>query len=338
MRKLASIRRILKLEPIEGADRIELAHIDGWQCVVQKGDFSLDTCFYGVYFEIDSFLPIKPQYEFLRKNCYRVMADGVGGFRIKTMKLRKVLSQGLLMPFHALKEFEGYSGYAAEGTDLTEMLGVRLYEPPQFAQTSGNIKGNFPYFIPKTDAERIQNLVSDWDKLKEHTYEVTEKLDGTSATFYINNGEFGVCSRNCELKDEGDVVYWRIAKQLNLEEKMRNAGINFAIQGEIVGEGIQGNPYKLVGQKLFVFDVYSIDEARYALPSERQDLSCVLNPVPLIQDKFRLDNVTLEDLLKMADGKSTLNDVPREGFVFKSNEGRSVFKIVSNAYLLGEKE
>ena len=143
-RKLASIRKIGSVSPVEGADNIELVHVDGWQCISKKGDFKEgDFC---VYFEIDSFLPIRPEFEFLRKSSYRKMG-GKEGFRLKTIRLRGQLSQGLAMPIQLFKElpYEGYElfkeddhGYG-NGYDVTETLGVTKYEPPIPAQKASNV-------------------------------------------------------------------------------------------------------------------------------------------------------------------------------------------------------
>lgn len=148
MRNLASIQRISSIEPIEGADKIELAYILGWHCVVNKNVFKEgDLC---VYYEIDSFLPIKEEYEFLRSSSYR-NNDFIGeGFKIKTMKFRGQISQGLALPIP-----DGITGEV--GTDLTEKLGVKKWEIPEQVSNNGIIIGDRPEFIIKTDETRIQS-------------------------------------------------------------------------------------------------------------------------------------------------------------------------------------
>jgi len=174
-RKLATVRKVLDIRPIEGADAIELAIIGGWQCVVKKGDFKVGDL--GVYFEIDSFLPIEPKYEFLRKSSYRQLPTGEEGFRLRTVRLRGALSQGLLLP---LGEF---TDLPVDTYDLTSFLKVTKYEPPMPACLAGDAAGSFPSDIPKTDAERIQNLADYFEQYKEAEFEVTEKLDGCLAGF-----------------------------------------------------------------------------------------------------------------------------------------------------------
>lgn len=169
-RKLASVRVIANIEPIHGADMIELATVDGWKVVVAKnvdhkvGDFV-------VYCEVDSFLPIKPEFEFLRKSSYKKMADQEG-FRLKTIKLRGQVSQGLILPISEVIPFPDVLDYMEVGKDVTELLSIVKYEPPIPAELAGKVKGLFPYFIPKTDEERVQNLSSEYDRWKDEIFYV----------------------------------------------------------------------------------------------------------------------------------------------------------------------
>jgi hypothetical protein len=211
-RKLASIQRIGKVLPIEGADAIEIVTVNSWKVVSKKGEFKEgDLC---VYFEIDSFLPMEKDFEFLRKSSYKKMGD-LEGFRLKTIKLRGQVSQGLCLPLSILeKEDEMKIGISKqpwgdqlqlgpyddaivieEGADVTEYMCVLKYEPPIPAELSGKVKGGFPGFIRKTDEERIQNMTKEYDSMRDKHYYVTEKLDGSSATYYFRDGVFGVCSK-----------------------------------------------------------------------------------------------------------------------------------------------
>ena len=183
LRKLASIRKISDIQIIPGADMIELAIVDGWKVVVAKnvghkvGDMV-------VYCEIDSFLPIKEEFEFLQKSSYKKMSDGTEGFRLRTIKLKGQVSQGLILP---LKDLQLPNKDLLEvGMDVTNLLGISKYEPPIPAELSGKVKGLFPSFLRKTDEERIQNLSDEYENLKQHKFYVTEKLDGSSATFYFS--------------------------------------------------------------------------------------------------------------------------------------------------------
>jgi len=328
-RKLATIRQISEIRPIPNADALELAIVDGWQAVVKKGEYEAGDLV--VYCEIDSFLPIKPEYEFLRKSCYRKMASGNEGFRIKTMKLRGQLSQGLVLPLP-------YDSNRDIGQDVTEELGITKFEVaiPVFGTSSA--KAPFPSFIPKTDEERIQNLSSRFSKLQQRLWTITEKLDGTSFTCYSYEGDFGVCSRNWELNEEESSVYWKIARQYNLQEQLKE--YNLAIQGEIVAPGIQGNKYKLEQPELYVFNVYYINTSEYVKPSDAQDFcrKLGLKYVPVIAEDFEF-YCGIDGLLKFAEGKSQLNPATeREGLVFASNDDceRISFKAISNKFLLKE--
>jgi len=332
-RKLASIRIINDIQPIEGADMIELAIVDGWKVVVAK-DVAHKVGDMVVYCEIDSFLPIREEFEFLRKSSFKKMGDQEG-FRLKTIKLRGQVSQGLILPIHVLPLGEMVS----EGQDVTEMLNIIKYEPPIPAELAGKVKGLFPSFIRKTDEERIQNLAGEYEEMKRHTYYVTEKLDGSSATFYFNNGEFGVCSRNLELLETEGNTFWKVARELDLENKLREYGVNISIQGELIGEGIQGNPYKIKGQTVRFFNLFDIDLQEYHSLSVFKETMKVLGleTVPVLDTHFHLPE-TIDKLLLMADGKSELNpNFDREGVVIRSLDRKISFKVISNKFLLNEK-
>jgi len=347
MRKLATIQKIKEILPIEGADAIELAIVNGWQVVVAKsvgykpGDLV-------VYCEIDSFLPLEPEFEFLRKTSYKKMADGTEGFRLKTIKLRGQISQGLIIPLKdALEVFKrrnpnfNMNKSWIEGVDVSEELGIIKYEPPIPAELTGTAKGLFPGFIPKTDEERIQNLVDEYAKWKEQKikFYVSEKLDGTSTTYYYRDGEFGVCSRNIELLESKDNTLWKIARKLDLENKMKSLGYNVAFQGELVGEGIRGNHYLIKGQDIFFFNVFNIDKQEYIGLTDFVNIihGFGLNTVPIIDTEFELPE-TINDLLKYAEGKSYLNKKQeREGVVIRSIDRKISFKVISNKFLLNEK-
>jgi RNA ligase (TIGR02306 family) len=219
MRKLASIKIIDDIQPIEGADMIELAVVGGWKVVIAK-DVGHKVGDHVVYCEIDSFLPIEPEFEFLRKSSFKKMG-AQEGFRLKTIKLRGQVSQGLIIPLRDAidviirRSGMDYVGTFAEDDDVTGMLGIQKYEPPVPAQLAGKAKGNFPGFIQKTDEERVQNLTRDyegWKLQSAHQFYAAEKLDGSSATFYLRDGQFGVCSRNLELVEVEDNTFWKVAR------------------------------------------------------------------------------------------------------------------------------
>jgi RNA ligase (TIGR02306 family) len=338
-RKLASIRQVSEIKPIEGADAIELAIVDGWNVVVAK-NVSHKVGDYVVYCEIDSFLPIKPEFEFLRKSSYKKMGDQEG-FRLKTIKLRGQISQGLILPLDEVIPFPNNLDYMEVGKDVTELLGIVKYEPPIPAELAGKVKGLFPSFIRKTDEERIQNLVSEYENWKvqsQHQFYVTEKLDGSSATFYYKDGVFGVCSRNLELLETEGNTFWKVTRELDLENKMKEYGKNISLQGELIGEGIQGNPYKIKGQTVKFFTGYDIDNQKRInfvnLVVLLQSMGLEYVPVLNQEYGFVLPE-TVEEILKYSEGKSVLNpNTEREGVVVRSMDGTISFKAISNKFLL----
>ena len=342
-RKLATVKKITNIRPIEGADMIELATVGSWNVVVGK-DVGHKVGDMVVYCEIDSFLPIRDEFEFLRKSSFKKMGEQEG-FRLKTIKLRGQVSQGLILPISVVPITQFATAHdLPEGLDVTEMLGIVKYEPPIPAELSGKVKGLFPSFIPKTDEERIQNLTKEygeWKHQSKHQFYVTEKLDGSSATYYIKDGEFGVCSRNLELLETEGNTFWKVARELNLEENMKATGKNISLQGELIGEGIQGNPYKIKGQTVRFFTGFDIDKyQRISFPELVVMLSDMgLQYVPILNQElgFVLPE-TVEDMLKYAEAKSVLNDkTEREGVVVRSMDGTISFKAISNKFLLNEK-
>ena len=358
-RKLASIRVISNLSPIEGADKIETATIDGWKVVVAK-DVGHKVGDKVIYCEIDSFLPIRDEFEFLRKSSYKKMG-GEEGFRLKTIKLRGQVSQGLILPLSVLKSTDivkvttvktewgnQYELFAEDGEpmvevgdDVTEVLGIVKYEPPIPAELSGKVKGVFPSFLRKTDEERVHNLTKEYEnyKLLGRKFYVTEKLDGSSATFYYKDGVFGVCSRNLELLETEGNTFWKVARELDLENKLRDFGVNISLQGELIGEGIQGNPYKIKGQTVKFFNLFDIDlHVYHSLAHLDRALGIMgLKMVPIVDEFFNLPD-TIEELLKYTEDKSILNsNFDREGVVIRSNDRTISFKVISNKFLLNEK-
>ena len=357
IRKLASIKPITYIKPIPDADAIECAIVDGgWPVVVKKGEFKVGDL--AIYLEIDSWVPheLAP---FLSKGNEPREYNGVKGERLRTIKLRGQVSQGLLLPLNTpINGGPLGGGYALctigleVGQDLTETLGIQKYENPVPAQLQGTMKGNFPHFIPKTDQERCQNLRKDiFETHQSETYEVTVKLDGSSMTVYSRGEDFGVCSRNIDLKETEGNSFWKAARDQNLIEALtgycKDIGFDLAIQGELIGEGIQGNPEKLKGQKFFLFDVYNITEGQYLKPQERYDVLMELRAsganiehVPVVDEQLCVAAAypDIDSILQFAEGPSLNPQTRREGLVFKSQESDFTFKAISNSYLLKLKD
>lgn len=330
MRKLVTVRSIDSISPIEGADAIECAQVGGWKVVVKKGEFAPGQM--AMYFEIDSWIPehVAP---FLCKDKREF--NGVAGARLRTVRLRGQVSQGLLLPLA-----DAFLN-CVEDDDITEAIGVQKWEAPVSAQLSGQVRGNFPSFIKKTDQERIQNLKNELAAWANTTaWEVTEKLDGSSMTVYLRDGDFGVCSRNLDLKQDDKNSFWAMAVKLDLESKMRELGANIAIQGELIGPAIQGNKYNLTEHQFRVFDVFDINTFSY-YDSGRRDEACVvlgLLHCPVLNEEYIIES-GMDAMLLMADGLSELNEkTAREGLVFKCISDPDIsFKVISNKFLLAEK-
>ena len=353
MRKLATIRRIAEIRPIENADAIEHVRVDGWRVVAKKGEFQVNDL--AVYIEIDAWCPheLAP---FLSKGKEPREYNGVKGERLKTIKLRGAVSQGLLLPIPT--ELNDPTQFT-EGLDVTELLGVQKWEPPIPAQLRGKIAGIFPSWLRKTDEDRIQNCFKDVSPRLNESWVIEEKVDGSSMTVGYRKGdfildkegqpipeEFVVCSRNLSLKleDEGN-TFVRIAKESGIQDAMKAYGRNLGISGELIGEGIQGNKYDIKGHRWLVFNIFDVDTGKYVSAEERQliirdlvALGATIEQVPVITavGTKLLDGLSVDDFLEMAEGKSVLNPkTEREGLVFKNQTDPDIsFKAISNRWLL----
>ncbi len=345
MRKLVTIRKLENIRPINGADRIMLGSIDGWDVVIEKGKYEEGELV--VYFEIDSVIPITDFFSFLSKyNKVVTNFDGSKGYLIKTLRMNKfkVLSQGLVMKIqdlidNGILKDDPYS----VGEDVTEQVGVVVYDDgsSEFDSKSKKTLGSFPSFIPKTDQERIQNLPEYFEIHRKQLFECTEKLDGSSGTIYYHKGKIGVCSRTQELDPESDSPWTRVNKMYKIGEKLQQfcEGVNrnLALQGEVVGPSIQKNRLGLPVLRFYVYDIFDIDDQEYLFPYDRMEIveSLELDHVPILYNfndvggtsiwtpfmkGFGEGCSSIEELLDLASRyPSVLNeDKPREGIVFKS--------------------
>jgi RNA ligase (TIGR02306 family) len=333
-RKLATLERIVAVKPIDGADAIEQIVVRGWNVVAKKGEFAVgDLC---VYFEIDSFLPVDDErFAFLAPRGTKTV-DGKTGHVLRTAKLRGVYSQGLAVKVDAFPELaEMLDTFETDGVDLSATLGVSKWEAPIPAELAGVAVGAFPTrFAPKTDAERVQNLVDIYNKLTATQWTATEKIDGTSVTYIRDGGQLRVCSRNLELAP-GTATSWRIAETLDILTLLEDGD---ALQGELFGEGIQSNPLNKHGQHFRAFALWRNRQlvARTDWPEQLRELAA-----PVYNLEFP---TSVETAITQADGIGSLVTPGKlaEGIVwhttngttFDELDGRGCFKVISNRWLM----
>lgn len=326
-RKLASIQYVHSVYPIENADRIEQATVMGWNVVTKKGEFQPgDLC---VFFEIDAILPETEWAEFMRPLK----------FRVKTAKMRGVLSQGLALPLAIVPEDQRAG--LQEGDDLTDVLQVAKYEPP-LSLNMGSSAGPFPGYVPRTDEIRIQSALPLLDEIKDRPYVITVKYDGMSFTGLHDDDKLLICSRGHQVSESNSDFYWYAAKKLGLPDKLK-AHPHMAVQGELCGPSIQKNRLGLKDRELFMFNVFDVKAGRYLDYAEFvrfcADLS--LSTVPL-HEQGEAFEYTLEQLLELARGKYDGTSNNREGIVVRPAQettsptlgSRLSFKVLNNDFLL----
>lgn len=339
-RSLASVQKIIKIEPVENSDFLERAFILGWEVVVKKGQFKEgDFC---VFFEIDSLLPDVPRYEFLKKNSWNTQKQKI---RLKTVRLRGALSQGLAMP---ISDFDNIP--LIEGLDLTEELSVEKYEPAIPAELNGKAR-SFNWPISRTNEIRIQTTPKRFiDSINGKPYYISMKLDGTSASFILTENDYHVCSHNYSIAEGEDSTYWKMSNTYNirkiLEDYKESFGKYLSIQGEIVGPGIQSNKLGLEKVDLYVFNIIN------TLTNERLSLTDALlfcrdnglKFVPILENGNSFPYSSAEELLELAKGKyievfqGANKDQDMEGIVIRTKDQSITFKVINNDFLLKEKD
>ena len=364
-RKLATIRRISKIEPIKGKDRVELATVDGWTCMVSKADnFKAgDRC---VFCEPDSVFPQTEQWEFLKKYNYRIKTqrfkDGDGNY---------IYSQGLVLPM----TIPQLNGKCLDGQDVTDLIGITQYEPtmdidgaarrkPRYPRwimrigflrkmlLSKNQVREFPDFVSKTDEERIQNCP---DILKHNDeWVATEKIDGQSGTFavrrrkslFFTRYDYWVCSRNFARPVPDNSSYWKVERRYHIKEKLvsymkDHPEMDFiVIQGECIAPDVQKNKYDVKEADMYVFN-FIVSPAGMKTPMRlgsyraREIVENVMGMkfVPIL-GVYQLDELDVNGVLELANGESRIHDTLREGIVFRSYDGRKSFKAVSPEFLV----
>ena len=370
-RKLVSIQKIKDIRPIEGADRIEIAQVLNWDCVVSKGQFQVGDNV--IYFEIDSLLPDIPAFEFLKGSSW---SQKLNKYKISTHKFKNQISQGLIMPIDQLKSIYGQITGTdpiilpinimcpTEGDDLTEILGIEKYEPPVSNGPLGEVI-NHEWYIPKTDEERVQvcaqYVLPVYINSEQDDWYESIKLDGTSCTVGLFDDAFLIGGRNQFFK--GENMYTETVKKYisdgDIKTKFENYkainGIYVVFQGELCGPGIQGNKLGLKEKEWFVFNTFVSKTGKNG-SYIKCDLLYMLRlceefgfkHVPLVnyEDKFNFKETTnvdqtVKNLLEYVDSfkyrdyfKDASPTQIAEGIVFRTEDMTNSFKVVSNKYLL----
>ena len=339
-RKLASIQYVHNITPIEGAEKIECVHVLGWQCVANKDQFSIgDKC---VYMEVDSFLPVCERFEFLRASSFKENEIMGAGFRLKTMKFKGQISQGLVQPLEILPE-----GEYEIGDDVTELLGIRKWEIEERVSNDGTVIAEFPSEISKTDELRVQSYPELIEEFKAvNGYYISTKMDGCSVTMYKRGEHFGVCGRNYEYADDDKCAMWKYAHKHRIEERLKENNLdNIAIQGEFCGPGIQKNRLNLKTPEWYVFTVTDMNTNKRLSLHKLEEICKLLglNMVPIeeVEEEFQYKSV--DELLERAKGKYA-SGKNKEGIVIRPIEavysniiaGPLSMKVLNNDYLLKE--
>lgn len=332
---LASIERILDIQPIEGADRIQVAKVLGYQSVIKKGEYAIGDLV--VFIRPDTLLPRSSWNVFLwPKNMPDITGPAV---RLKISKFRGCFSEGLIVPCGTLPN----TLELIEGKDVTDELKILKYEKQLSPQLAGDAKGLFPKHTPKTDQENLLSNPKLIEEIQTKELVITTKFDGCSATFSYFNGEIDVCSRNLSLLPSEENLYWKIAAKYDIINKLKQLARNISIQGEIVGPKVNGNNLGLSEFRFAIFDIWDIDEKKYWNYYKIADF-CAGNRLETVDFIMGCSGsgYTIEKLLEIANTNKYENGKLAEGIVVQSADncysevlcGRLSFKVINQNYLL----
>ena len=312
MTNIATIQKVKNVRHCPDSDNLDILQVLGWQIVCKRNEFAEgDLC---VYIVIDSVLPERAEFEFLRNKH----------FRIKPIRLRKQESAGIVFPLSILSNF-GYdiTGVITEGTDLTEVIGVKHYSKPLPAQLAGQAIGNFPGFLKITDEDNLRSYPDAVPEMYGRPFYITRKDDGCSGTFFNNAGEFGVCSRRIHLKDTEGNGFWQMARKYDIDNVLRKAFIDrpIAIQGECVGPGIQNNKLGLKEMEFHLFNIYDIVSRAYLDYDKLVEFTKTYNiPMVTVISEGNVYGHTLEDLIKLTNEQKYPTGGAAEGIVVRPKE------------------
>ena len=343
-RKLASVQITDDILPHDNADSLELAVVMGWQVIIKKNEFKKGDKI--IYLEIDSVCPDQPWSQFLKAK----------DFRIRTIKLRGKMSQGLILPMTTLEQMYPGSSITDHkvGDDVTDLLKITKYEAPE--ERHSHVQGTsrvftFPahYGFTKTDEPRLQSMLTYLEMFKGLPWYATVKYDGMSGTYFIDpeTKKLAVCSRNqrIEKPDElkGGDYHWKIAEKYKLEEILSKYD-HLVIQGEVYGPSIQDNKLNVKELKFAIFTIYDLNKKKYCLYEDLKSYCQKMGLEMVTVDSEGNDfNFTKNELLEKVRGKYPGSKHDREGLVFRLKETheingeRASFKVINNDFLLKEK-
>lgn len=312
--KLATIEKVLDKKPIDGADKIELVTVLGWNVVTKKDEYQIgDLC---CYIPIDTTVnPTREYFKFLAGK-----KDPNKRIKIQTIKLKGVFSQGLLIKPTVLEDSSKY----VEGDDVSELLDVQKYEKEniinQITGVSAQVNIPFPTnIISITDEDNFRTKFKCYDEFLNENVYVTLKMDGSSMTIINNNTEQYVCSRRLVL-DKGAVMYQYVERE-NILDRIKD--YNIAIQGEFCGPKINNNRMELKDYKYYVFNIKNLDNNKLLEWNEMIEFckKVKLDLVPLL-DTFKFESI--HDITYFQDFANKVNyitpmnkKVPGEGIVIR---------------------
>jgi RNA ligase (TIGR02306 family) len=354
------VGKVTDIKPIEGADNIELVVVNGWNCISKKGEHRVDEL--TIIATTDAIIPQSLSDEIGVTNYLRK------GGRVRTVKLRGVYSECLIIPFIYAEELTHPKAKWAEGTDMMDLLKITKYEPPvKMVQLASGRKikykdnPNFHVYYKFPNFKNVPNMFTEDDVV-----EITRKIHGTNARYGIikktkpslwdkvrkffgnewANYEFIYGSHNVEKGSDTQGFYdtdvWRtIADRYNIKDKLwsyvkdtspQYIGSGLIIYGEIYGKGIQKNyEYGLDHIEFNGFDVELNGDYSSVYYSRHIIDTLKLDYVPILYKGFWSQEV--QDAFtfnQFIDGTK----VPHEGIVIKEESGdrSKVAKVINPDY------
>lgn len=316
--KLAVIGSVIETAPIEGADLIHkvVAHCADagtWTGVAGK---DIGAGHRVLVLLQDALLPPSPRWQFMERHNWRV----------RMARFKGVPSECVILPD------TGIDHTLLPGDDVSELLGITKYEKPVPASMGGDAVGAFPGFIPRTDEPNFQTVPHLVARMGIAPWYAAEKADGTSCTAWVDAfGVLHVCSRNWELKEftatGAQNVYWRAARQYRLDR----LPWGLALQFEIVGPGIQGNPMGLKGLEARAFSLFDRTVRRYASHAELLH-ECERLGVPVAPLVAADNRVYCPGQLRALAAIRYPNGRHGEGVVVRARDSSWSFKVINLDY------